>query len=198
MNHMPPSIAEDFEAIEAAVRETPRGRWFLAEFLRRHQARETRNLLHAVRRLEQTLEREARLGPRIVAALTGTAAAMTARIDTPPPALAEVVSALAEEAETIAAAGDAAKDEETAREAMRDAARRARALAGQLRTLARGIAEIAALCGERTPLAAAEPMVPAETERWFAAAPECFSPAADSAAEADVTVEADHVAAPAA
>ncbi len=42
---------EDFEAIEQAVMATPRGRWFLAEYLRRHQNDETRRLVKALRKL---------------------------------------------------------------------------------------------------------------------------------------------------
>jgi hypothetical protein len=46
---------EDFEAIEAAVMETARGRWFLAEYARRMRAAETAKLLEAVTRIERTL-----------------------------------------------------------------------------------------------------------------------------------------------
>lgn len=42
----------DFAAIEAAVLETPRGRWFLAEFARRNRTAETDVLLQAIQRLE--------------------------------------------------------------------------------------------------------------------------------------------------
>jgi hypothetical protein len=42
----------DYEAIEAAVTETVRGRWFLAEFARRNRVAETRQLLDAMARLE--------------------------------------------------------------------------------------------------------------------------------------------------
>lgn len=42
----------DFDEIEAAVRETPRGRWFLGEFARRNRVAETDVLLEAIRRLE--------------------------------------------------------------------------------------------------------------------------------------------------
>ena len=42
----------DYEAIEAAVTETVRGRWFLAEFARRNRVAETRQLLEAMARLE--------------------------------------------------------------------------------------------------------------------------------------------------
>jgi hypothetical protein len=45
----------DFEAIEAAVMETARGRWFLAEYARRMRAAETAKLLEAVTRIERTL-----------------------------------------------------------------------------------------------------------------------------------------------
>jgi hypothetical protein len=64
----------DFEAIEAAVTETVRGRWFLAEFARRTRARETEKVLAALARLEQAvvsdrpqIAREP--DPQIVAAL---------------------------------------------------------------------------------------------------------------------------------
>ena len=42
----------DYEAIEAAVTETVRGRWFLAEFARRNRIVETRQLLDAMTRIE--------------------------------------------------------------------------------------------------------------------------------------------------
>ena len=45
----------DYEAIEAAVTETVRGRWFLAEFARRNRQAETRVLLDAMARLEATV-----------------------------------------------------------------------------------------------------------------------------------------------
>jgi hypothetical protein len=44
---------KDFEAIEAAVLESPRGRWFLAEFTRRNRAADTLMLLEAIRKLER-------------------------------------------------------------------------------------------------------------------------------------------------
>jgi hypothetical protein len=47
---------EDFESIEAAVMETPRGRWFLAEFARRIRQNESRHLLEAMARLEYVVE----------------------------------------------------------------------------------------------------------------------------------------------
>jgi hypothetical protein len=45
----------DYEAIEAAVTETVRGRWFLNEFARRNRLAETRLLLDAMARLETTV-----------------------------------------------------------------------------------------------------------------------------------------------
>jgi hypothetical protein len=42
----------DFESIEAAVMETVRGRWFLAEYARRCRAEDNARLLSAVDRLE--------------------------------------------------------------------------------------------------------------------------------------------------
>ncbi len=48
----------DYEAIEAAVMETVRGRWFLAEFARRGRADETRQMLDAIAKLEQTVREQ--------------------------------------------------------------------------------------------------------------------------------------------
>jgi hypothetical protein len=44
--------AADFETIEDAVMETERGRWFLAEFIRRRRAEDTTLILAAIDRLE--------------------------------------------------------------------------------------------------------------------------------------------------
>ena len=44
---------KDFETIEAAVLESPRGRWFLDEFTRRNRAADTVMLLEAIRKLER-------------------------------------------------------------------------------------------------------------------------------------------------
>lgn len=48
----------DYDAIERAVAETERGRWFLAEYARRNRLAETEMLLHAIARLEQALARD--------------------------------------------------------------------------------------------------------------------------------------------
>lgn len=45
----------DFEAIAAAVNETERGRWFLAEYARRNRHADTERVLEAVTRLERSL-----------------------------------------------------------------------------------------------------------------------------------------------
>jgi len=57
MKHKPPEgmSEEDYDAIEAAVMETVRGRWFLAEFARRSHIDEMRQMLDAVARLEQVV-----------------------------------------------------------------------------------------------------------------------------------------------
>lgn len=46
----------DYEAIESAVMETERGRWFLAEYTRRNRSADTEMLLHAIKKLERALE----------------------------------------------------------------------------------------------------------------------------------------------
>lgn len=45
----------DYEAIEAAVMESPRGRWFLSEFARRNRAADTNMLLEAIAKLERSV-----------------------------------------------------------------------------------------------------------------------------------------------
>jgi chemotaxis regulatin CheY-phosphate phosphatase CheZ len=54
---MPLSEA-DYEAIEAAVLETNRGRWFLAEYARRNRHADTKMLLGAIDRLEAAIRGE--------------------------------------------------------------------------------------------------------------------------------------------
>src|SRR3954453_19931195 len=48
----------DYDAIEAAVMETARGRWFLGEFARRNRTADTNLLLEAIGRLEQAIATE--------------------------------------------------------------------------------------------------------------------------------------------
>ncbi len=50
-----PIREEDYEAIESAVMETARGRWFLKEYTRRHRSADTNMLLDAISRLEKTI-----------------------------------------------------------------------------------------------------------------------------------------------
>jgi chemotaxis regulatin CheY-phosphate phosphatase CheZ len=47
-----PGLAEDYAALEATLRASPLGRWFLAEYLRRNRTPETQLLLDAIARLE--------------------------------------------------------------------------------------------------------------------------------------------------
>src|SRR5947199_762461 len=56
---VPAPISEaDYEAIEAAVMETARGRWFLAEFARRNRNADTTMLLKALDRIEAVVRGE--------------------------------------------------------------------------------------------------------------------------------------------
>jgi hypothetical protein len=48
----PPLSAADYAAIEAALLQTSRGRWFLAEYARRNRHADTGMLLTALERLE--------------------------------------------------------------------------------------------------------------------------------------------------
>jgi chemotaxis protein CheZ len=54
----PPLSAADYEAIEAAVMETARGRWFLLEYARRNRHSDTEMLLGALERLENVIRTE--------------------------------------------------------------------------------------------------------------------------------------------
>jgi len=58
MNNLPattPLTEVDYEAIEAAVMETARGRWFLAEYARRNRNADTTMLLKALDRIEDAI-----------------------------------------------------------------------------------------------------------------------------------------------
>lgn len=50
--------AEDYQAIEDAVMETARGRWFLAEYARRHRAADTDTIVSSLERLEKLIKRD--------------------------------------------------------------------------------------------------------------------------------------------
>ncbi len=55
-----PLRESDYEAIEAAVMETEKGRWFLFEYARRHRSADTDVVMEAIGRLETLLKRERR------------------------------------------------------------------------------------------------------------------------------------------
>lgn len=57
---------EQYEALESAVMESARGRWFLAEYARRHRAADTMMLLDALRKLENAAAATSRPSPDIV------------------------------------------------------------------------------------------------------------------------------------
>lgn len=50
-----PLSENDYEAIEAAVMETARGRWFMAEFAKRNRQADTQQLLGAIGRIERVV-----------------------------------------------------------------------------------------------------------------------------------------------
>jgi len=59
MSTSPPPLSQaDYEAIESAVMETMRGRWFLSEYARRNRHADTTMLLTALDRLEAVLRGE--------------------------------------------------------------------------------------------------------------------------------------------
>ena len=49
------AFTADYDAIERAIRETSRGRWFLACYLQRNRAAETKMLLDAIAKLESAM-----------------------------------------------------------------------------------------------------------------------------------------------
>lgn len=49
------SLTADYDAIESAIRETSRGRWFLSCYLERNRSAETRMLLSAIAKLEAAM-----------------------------------------------------------------------------------------------------------------------------------------------
>jgi hypothetical protein len=57
---------EDYDAIREAFMETARGRWFLDEYARRNRNTDTRMVLDAVARIEETLAAQKRPPPPIV------------------------------------------------------------------------------------------------------------------------------------
>src|SRR5215467_709968 len=59
----PPLSEADYDAIEAAVVETMRGRWFLAEYARRNRQADTTMLLAALDRIEAALGGERSVQP---------------------------------------------------------------------------------------------------------------------------------------
>ena len=58
-----PLTLDDYDAIAAAVMETERGRWFLAEFARRNRAADTAAILDALAAVETRLAERPRRGP---------------------------------------------------------------------------------------------------------------------------------------
>ena len=46
----------DYEAIESAIMETSRGRWFLAEYARRNRHTDTNMLLSAINKLKEAID----------------------------------------------------------------------------------------------------------------------------------------------
>ncbi len=73
-----PICTEDYEAIQAAVMETARGRWFLTEYARHNRTADTEMLLGAIEKLHGTLvqQEESTDAPRIKNELMDIASAI--------------------------------------------------------------------------------------------------------------------------
>jgi chemotaxis protein CheZ len=63
MANLPAISDADYEAIEGAVMETARGRWFLAEYARRNRHADTSMLLRALDRIEAAMRGESSVEP---------------------------------------------------------------------------------------------------------------------------------------
>ena len=175
MSHSP-RIEEDYEAIEAAVLESPRGRWFLAEYLRRNQASETKAMLAAIRKLERAIR-----PPAPGNGEAGTAAAMTRAAEEiaaltggqSPRALPDAVMDMAAEAAEIAARLEDLPEDTTALSAQAAIlASRQHNLARRVEILASALAGIGSAGGQ--PQAAAEPELSEDNLGWFEAEEDLF------------------------
>jgi hypothetical protein len=71
----PEPLGGDYESIATAVQETPRGRWFLAEYARRNRQADTQTLLDAISRLENAMSNPGQVpaGNNVRAGLAGIA-----------------------------------------------------------------------------------------------------------------------------
>lgn len=102
MKPSPPGMPnEDYEAIEAAVMETARGRWFLMEFARRNRNADTKVLLDAIARLENQMTegKHAPTTPHQPVASTAVVSSASAElfaVEPPPPSTAVAFPALPE------------------------------------------------------------------------------------------------------
>lgn len=109
---------EDYDAIREAFLETSRGRWFLGEYAKRNRNADTRMVLDAVARIEETLA--AQKEPAAASGLAEALAAIRAALD-------------AAQAAASAALGDLALDENLA--PARKGARVIREIAWRLREI---------------------------------------------------------------
>ena len=129
------ALTNDYDAIERAIRETSRGRWFLHCYLERNRSAETRMLLDAIARLEGAMrdnglsvealapaEAVARIGEAIGEARTDIAHMVTAEGDIVPLPLPRF--SFGSITRSVSASGqaihDAAEAVETAARALRD------------------------------------------------------------------------------
>jgi hypothetical protein len=77
MDGMSRGADEDFAAIEATVSATFRGRWFLAEYARRHRAADIGALIEAIGRIERAIsERQGESGSAIRTSIAAMAEAI--------------------------------------------------------------------------------------------------------------------------
>src|ERR1700742_161711 len=90
---------EDYDAISEAFMETSRGRWFLGEYAKRNRNADTRMVLDAVARIEQTVAAQKQPPPPVV-------------VDRLPAALMSIRNAVAKAEGAVTTAFDGLRMEE--------------------------------------------------------------------------------------
>jgi len=170
MSQSPSPFPADFEALEAAVRETPRGRWFLSEYLRRNQARETQRLLAAINKLENALLPTSGDLDSLHALLRDTTRSLSEIDPASAPLLPDALYQMASQAERTAKALETLDDEQPGLSALAAGQRLA---ARKLEILAATLRDLSCLGIE----AGEEPVIETDNLTWFARDEDLFDSA---------------------
>jgi hypothetical protein len=77
----------DYEAIESAIMESSRGRWFLAEYARRNRHADTNMLLSAINKLKEVIGENRKASRSYLVSTELSLAQLTNQIEKSPPPL---------------------------------------------------------------------------------------------------------------